>query len=78
MKKTSAQERWMAVHRHQLSVAFTMSIGIMKYINEFMEPYWTASQSFWETEQQKKIPSTTIWQTAADYMELVLFNCKIW
>ena len=68
----------MAAHKHQVSVALTMSIGIMKYINEFMEPYWTASNSFWNTEQRKKIPTETLWQTASDYMELLLFNCKVW
>ncbi|MEQ8204411.1 MAG: hypothetical protein ABRQ31_11570, partial [Smithellaceae bacterium] len=78
MKRLPLQKRWMAVHKHQLSIALTMAIGMMKYTNEFMEPYWNASRSFWDTEQKKKIPAATLWQTASDYMELLLFNCQIW
>ena len=78
MEKTKAQANWMAVHRHQLSVALTMSVGIAKYISEFIDPYWIASQSFWDTEYNKKLPSTMPWQTYADYMELFMFNCQIW
>lgn len=78
MEKKLAQERWMACHKHQLSIALTMLIGIMKYTSEFMDPYWNASRSFWNTEQKKKIPAKTLWQTASDYMELLLFNCQIW
>lgn len=77
-KKMAAQAKWMAVQRHQLSVALTMSIGIAKYMNEFIDPYWIASQSFWDTEYKKKLPSTMPWQTFADYMELFMFNCQIW
>jgi len=78
MEKKNIQAKWLALHRHQLSVALTMAIGIAKYIGEFSDPYWIASQSFWDTEYKKKLPSTMPWQTYADYIELFLFNCQIW
>ena len=78
MDKKSGQAKWLALHRHQISVALTMSIGIARYFNEFTDPYWIAYQSFWDTEYKKKLLSTMPWQTFSDYMELFLFNCQIW
>lgn len=51
-------------------------VGILSYLNEFMNPYWTALNSFTSLEKEKLV-RTNYLQSAVDYFELLQFNTQI-
>lgn len=51
-------------------------LSLLAYLNDFMTPYWTASQSFMSREKEK-LTRTTLSETMLDYFELLQFNLQI-
>ena len=50
--------------------------GVMKYANEFTLPFWTALNSFLNTEKDKIVRHNPT-ETISDYLELLLFNFQV-
>jgi hypothetical protein len=50
--------------------------GILKYIGEFMTPYWIALNSFNSVEKDKLV-SHLPWESVRDYLELLQFNIQV-
>ncbi len=53
------------------------SYGILKYLNEFMSPYWISLSSFNNLEKEKLAKSDPM-QTLSDYLNLFLFNLQVY
>lgn len=51
-------------------------VGAMKYLFDFMDPFWTASRAFGSLERRKNWEIHPL-QTAYDYAELMKFNSQI-
>jgi len=51
-------------------------VGVLAYLNEFMNPYWTALSSFSSLEKDKLVRTPAL-QSAWDYFELLRFNIQI-
>ena len=49
--------------------------GVLKYLNDFNAPFWVALNSFTAVEKDK-VFRTHPWETARDYLELLLFNLE--
>ena len=60
----------------QLLVAQKFNIGAMKYLFDFMDPFWTAAEAFGSLERTKNRETFPL-QTAYDYAELMKFNSQI-
>ncbi|PKN35191.1 MAG: metal transporter [Deltaproteobacteria bacterium HGW-Deltaproteobacteria-19] len=52
------------------------AVGVLSYLNEFMNPYWTALNSFSSLEKDKLV-RTPLLQSTMDYFELLRFNVQI-
>jgi len=52
------------------------SYGILKYLNEFMSPYWIALNSFNNLEKEKLKKSDHL-QALSDYLNLFKFNLQV-
>lgn len=50
--------------------------GLLKYMDEFMAPYWTAQNAFTDTEKDKVV-SHPPWESLRDYLELFQFNLQV-
>lgn len=50
--------------------------GVLKYINDFMTPYWIALNAFTDTEQEK-LATHPPWESIRDYLELLQFNLQV-
>lgn len=61
---------------NQVIAAQTYMSGMLKYLKEFMEPYWIAQSAFLDTERVK-VSRTSLWKTYEDYLELLLFNLQV-
>ena len=51
-------------------------LGLLKYLSEFMNPYWTALEAFLNLEKEKLVNRTPL-ESAMDYLELLKFNIQI-
>ncbi|MGB7921497.1 MAG: hypothetical protein WCF40_15715, partial [Desulfobacterales bacterium] len=51
-------------------------IGVYRYTNEFMLPYWTALNAFQTTESDKLVRHHPI-ESLKDYLELFKFNLQV-
>jgi hypothetical protein len=60
----------------QIKATQTYWNGVLKYINEFMTPYWVALNSFSAVEREK-LTRNPPWETLRDYIELLKFNLQI-
>lgn len=60
----------------QMKAVQTYWNGVFRYVNEFMEPYWTAQSSFTNLEKDKLVNMLS-WETLRDYLELLRFNLRI-
>jgi hypothetical protein len=49
---------------------------VLKYLNDFSAPFWTALNAFGATENGK-LPQVSIWETLSDYLELLQFNQQV-
>jgi hypothetical protein len=50
--------------------------GVLKYITEFMNPYWIALKAFSNLEEEKLV-SHAPWESFRDYVELFQFNLQV-
>jgi hypothetical protein len=50
--------------------------GVLKYLGEFMAPYWVALNSFTALEK-KKLGRHLAWESLRDYLELLQFNLQV-
>ncbi|MBF0525406.1 MAG: metal transporter [Deltaproteobacteria bacterium] len=53
-----------------------MTNGVMRYLNDFMTPYWISLASFIAVERVKSW-RTPPWETWRDYLELLMFNFQV-
>jgi hypothetical protein len=60
----------------QVKAAQTFWNGVLKYLGEFMTPYWVALNSFSELEKEK-LASHLPWESLRDYLELLQFNLQV-
>jgi len=51
-------------------------LGLLKYLSEFMNPYWTALEAFMTMEKEKLVKHSPL-ESAMDYLELLQFNMQI-
>ena len=54
----------------------TYTAGVLKYVNEFTLPYWSALY-FFNNLEKEKILRHTPWETFRDYMDLLQFNIQL-
>lgn len=60
----------------RMTASQTFSEGLLKYMNDFMVPYWIALDSFMGLEREKwiQVPPHKTWD---DYLEMLQFNIQI-
>ena len=60
----------------QVKIAQTYWNGVLKYLGEFMTPYWVALNSFTALEKEK-LAHHLPWESLRDYLELLQFNVQV-
>lgn len=60
----------------QMKAAQAYWNGVLKYMGEFMTPYWIALNAF-NTVEKEKLTRHLPWETLRDYMELLQFNLQV-
>lgn len=64
------------VAMNQARVIQGIGLGIMSHATRFLEPFWTSLPAFLKVEGEKNANAPP-WETARDYLELLLFNWRI-
>jgi len=60
----------------QLQTTQTYWNGVLKYVTEFMTPYWVAFNSFCTVEREKLVNHPP-WESIRDYLDLLQFNLQV-
>ncbi len=60
----------------QMKAAQTYWNGVIKYLGEFMTPYWVALNAF-STLEKEKLARHLPWDSLRDYVELLQFNLQV-
>lgn len=53
-----------------------VGLGVMSHAARFFDPFWSSLPAFLNAEREKN-PEGPPWETARDYLELLLFNWRI-
>ena len=59
-----------------VDTARTYTLGLMRYLDDFMIPYYIAQDAFYKTEQRKLL-DTPLAESLGDYLELFMFNSQV-